>query len=206
MFFCELVPLNETIDKVEELIQIPDSQSDEINSSLEIFRVHLLLLPVWDPTNSLPLHIDINNKRFDFYSKVIEKIFNIVKAKQPEKLIPILLSLPPTNAITGCSATQPDRCLLYSLISQMTNYVKGALHKSKAPGGAERKVIHSKVNYPALIGRRTLAEVLNIAQSGETTLQTVALHLSQQIKCTVDKITLQYFPRHPRLFYSYALL
>ena len=186
--FCKLVPLAETIDKVEELMQIPDSQSDKIKGSLEILRVHLLLLPVWDPTNSLPLHVDINNKKFDFYSKIVEKIVNIVRAKQPEDLLPILLSLPPIGAITGCSATQPDRCLLYSLISQMTNYVKGVIYKPTAPGGAERKVIHSKVNYPAFIGQRTLTEVLNIAQSGETTLQTVALHLSQQIECTGDKL------------------
>ena len=186
--FCELVPLAETIDKVEELIQIPDSQSDKIKGSLEILRVHLLLLPVWDPTNSLPLHVDINNKKFDFYTDLIERVVQIVRSKQPNQLLPILLSLPPANAITGCSATQQDRCLLYSLISQMTNYVKGALHKPKLPGGAERKVIHSKVNYPAFIGQRTLAEVLNIGQSGETTLQTVALHLSQQIECTGDKL------------------
>lgn len=180
ILFCKLAPAAKVFDKIEEFIEKPGNEMD-----FDILRVHLVLLPVWDPYNAQSDYTLQKSSMFEILSKAIERVVNAIREKDTELLSKLESALPPFTSITGCTESTAEKCVFQALLSQVTSFVK---HKPIVFEGVVHKPIYTEIDYKVFLTQKALLEVLRISQSGQITLLEVSDYLTKQIKCTSDRL------------------
>ena len=178
--FCKLMPVVKLYDHIEHFVDNPVTEDE-----YDLVRLHLVLLTLWDPSNTLPAH-HLSSVESDIFGKGLQLIVNIVGEKDFTRMQHVVSLLPPYNWVESCVDENSDRCMVQTLHQQLALFVQS--YSPPQHGGVTRKTVYAQIDYEEFLQQRTLDEILNIGRRGETALLEVADYLSDQIKCTTDSL------------------